>query len=110
MHHGGADKGKRMASKRESIPLPHYYLPVREVHAEEVVHHNERLCRCHYLDVGISPYKIYDICRVVGLHMLNDKIVGRSSLQRALNVIIKQTNDIEHRFVFQKSRRRFFEL
>ena len=55
-------------------------LALAEIGAEIMRHHRERLGGGNDLGVGIGLRKRVDVCRVVGLHMLDDKIIGESSV------------------------------
>ena len=87
MHHGSGHKGQRVLAEREGVALADNDAVVREIGTEEVLHHGKRLGRGHQLRVGVSLDEVDDIGRVVGLHVLNDEIIGGSVAQRVLNII-----------------------
>ena len=53
---------------------------VLKLSAEEVLHHIKSLLARNNYRVGIIVHKIHNIGAVVGLHMLNHKIIGLSAI------------------------------
>ena len=87
VNHGCGQKGQCVTAERKSIALADDHTVVGKVSAEEVFHHVKCLGRRNYASGRIDLYEICDVCRVVGLHMLNDKIVRSTSSEFILEVV-----------------------
>ena len=87
MHHRRGNKGKGVLSETEGVTLPRHYAVVREIGAEKLLHHRKRLgCRDNGC-FGVQLHKIKYIRRMVGLHMLNNKIIGRSAVKNGIDIV-----------------------
>ena len=76
MHHGGINKGKGMTSEGKIFTVPDNELSVLIALAEELFNHFNRFSVADDLCLGVVFEKVCNVCAVVGLHMLNNKVVG----------------------------------
>ena len=88
VYHGRENERKHVSAKRERIPLCNYDASVLKISSKEILHHGKCLRRRNDRCLGIYLEKIENIGGVVGLHVLNYKVVGRSATQR-LGYIVK---------------------
>ena len=58
-----------------------------EIRAEKVLHHRKRFFIGHNGSVRISLQEIDYICRVIGLHVLNNKIIRAAGTERGSHVV-----------------------
>ena len=87
MHHRSCHERKPVLAKLKRIALCYDYFPVRKISAEEILHHGKSLCRRNYFCTRIRPCEIQNIRRVIGLHMLNYKIIRQSLPDSVLNIV-----------------------
>ena len=87
MHHGRADEMEGMTSERELIALGNDDLIFLVILAEKLLHHGKGLCRGNDVGIRINVHKCGDICRMVGLHMLDYKVIGLAIAKLTLNVV-----------------------
>ena len=76
-----------MLSKLKSTSLAYRYSSIGIVGTEEIKHHSESLLRGNYLRFGIILHKFIYISGMIGLHMLNYKIIGSLAAESFINVI-----------------------
>ena len=58
----------------------------RKIGAKVVLHHLESHGRGNNPSLGIAVHESSDACGVIGLHMVNDQVVGRATVERSLEV------------------------
>ena len=75
-----------MATQVEHVALFDDHLALGEIGAEEVDHHAEGAHAGHDLGLGIALHKGGDASGVIGLHMVNDQVIGRTSIEHGLKV------------------------
>ena len=75
-----------MPSERKRIAVVHHKTPVGKILAEKVFHHHERLFVGNDRRVFILFAKGGNVRRMVGLHMLDDKVVGLFSAERVFDI------------------------
>ena len=83
---GGADKGQAVAAQVEHIALFDDHLALGEVGAKVVDHHAEGAHAGHNLGLGIALHKGGDTGGVIGLHVMDDQVVGRTAIEHGLEV------------------------
>ena len=86
MNVGGADKGQAVAAQVEHIALFDNHFALGEVGAKVVDHHAESTHAGHNLRLGIALHKGGDTGGVIRLHMMDDQVVGRTAIERGLEV------------------------
>ena len=94
MNHRSGDEFQRMRSEFESRAVADNDLTVGKIRAEELFHHNKRLLGRGDLRVRILLREKLDIRRMVGFHMLNDQIIGRSAVKRGFKVTCPLLSEI----------------
>ena len=58
-----------------------------QIHAsEEVFHHGKGLCICNNGCIRICFHEIFDVCRMIRLHMLYNQIIRLCSIQDFGNI------------------------
>ena len=75
-----------MAAQVEHVALFDDHLTLGEVGAKVVDHHTEGAHAGHDLGLGVALHKGGDASRVVGLHMMNDQVIGRTAIEHGLDV------------------------
>ena len=75
-----------MAAQVEHIALFDDHLALGEIGAKEVDHHAEGAHACHDLCLGIALHKGGNAGGVIGLHMMDDQVVGRTAIELGLEV------------------------
>ena len=75
-----------MAAQVEHIALFDDHLALGEVGAKVVDHHAEGTHAGHDLRLGIALHKGSDAGGVIGLHVMNDQVVGRTTIEHGLEV------------------------
>ena len=83
---GGADKGQAVAAQVEHIALFDDHLALGVVGAKVVDHHAEGTHAGHNLGLGIALHKGGDAGGVIGLHVMDDQVVGRTAIEHGLEV------------------------
>ena len=83
---GGADKGQAVAAQIEHIALFDDHFALGEVGAKVVDHHAESTHAGHDLRPGIALHKGSDTGGVIGLHVMDDQVVGRTAIEHGLEV------------------------
>ena len=58
-----------------------------QIVAEKLTHHRKSLCGGNDLNLGISADEAHYVCRMIRLHVLNDKIIGLSAVKRIGKII-----------------------
>ena len=86
MNVGGADKGQAVAAQIKHVTLFDNHLALGEVGAKVVDHHAEGAHACHNLRLGIALHKGGDAGGVIGLHVMDDQVVGRAAVEYGLEV------------------------
>ena len=86
MHVGGADKGQAVAAQVEHVALFDDHLALGVIGAKVVDHHAEGAHAGHDLSLGIALHKGSDASGVIGLHMVNDQIIRRATVEHGLDV------------------------
>ena len=64
-----------MFAEFKSVTLFYNDSSVRKIRAKKVFHHIKRLCGRNDRRFGIFVHKVYDICGMVGFHMLHNEII-----------------------------------
>ena len=75
-----------MAAQIEHVTLLDNHLALGEVGAKVVDHHAEGARACHNLRLGIALHKGGDAGGVIGLHVMDDQVVGRAAVEYSLEV------------------------
>ena len=83
---GGADKRQAVATQVEHVALFDDHLALGIIGAKVVHHHAEGAHAGHNLRLGIALHKGGDASRVIGLHMVNDQVVGRAAVEHGFEV------------------------
>ena len=76
MNHRCGEEFKLSAAERKGVALRNNNLSVGIVRAIELLHHCKCLCRSNNGGLRICLHKCVDVGGMVGLHVLNDKIIG----------------------------------
>ena len=87
VNHRSRYKGQCMLAERKCVTLTDHDSLICEIRAEEVLHHGERFCGRNDGCVRICLHEIHDVRGMVGLHVLNDEIIGCFTAERILNVV-----------------------
>lgn len=75
-----------MAAQIEHVTLLDNHLALGEVGVKVVNHHAEGAHACHNLCLGIALHKGGDAGGVIGLHVMDDQVVGRATVEYSLEV------------------------
>ena len=75
-----------MAAQVEHVAIFDDHLALGEVGSKVVDHHAEGAHACHDLRLGIALHKGSDAGGVIGLHVMNDQVVGRTAIEHGLEV------------------------
>ena len=75
-----------MTAQIEHVALFDDYLALGEIGAKEVDHHAESAHACHDLCLGIALHKGGDASGVIGLHMMDNQVVGRATVEHGFDV------------------------
>ena len=75
-----------MATQVEHVALFDDHLTLGVVGAKVVDHHAEGAHAGHYLCLGVALHKGGDASRVIRLHVMDNQVVGRTSIERGLEV------------------------
>ena len=75
-----------MATQVEHVALFDDHLTLGVVGAKVVDHHAEGAHAGHNLCLGVALHKGGDASRVIGLHVMDDQVVGRTAVERGLEV------------------------
>ena len=86
VHVGGADKRQAVAAQVEHVAIFDDHLALGEVGAKVVDHHAESAHACHNLRLGIALHKGGNTGGVIGLHVMDNQIVGRTAIEHGLEV------------------------
>ena len=86
VHVGSADKRQAVTTQVEHIALFDDHLALGEVGAKVVDHHAESAHAGHNLRLGIALHKGGDTSGVIGLHVMDDQVVGRTPIEHGLEV------------------------
>ena len=86
VHHRGCDKGQGVLAEREGVAVLYHNAALGIIVAEELLHHHEGAVGRHDSQRGVGVHQARDIGRVVGLHMLYDKIIGRTLTEHRLDI------------------------
>ena len=86
VHVGGADKGQAVATQVEHVALFDDHLALGVVGAKVVDHHAEGAHAGHNLCLGIALHKGGDTGGVIGLHVMDNQVVGRTAIEHGLEV------------------------
>ena len=78
---------KFVFAERQGIALADRELTLRKVFPEKVFHHDEGLSRSDDRRIGIGPQECVNVGGVVGLHMLDDKVIGFSAVQGGRDIV-----------------------
>ena len=87
MNHRSKDKGQRMGAEGERFAVLNGNLFVFERERKIIFHHCKGLCVGNDFCVRKSFNKFFNACRMIRLHMVNDKIVGSFSSRCGLDVL-----------------------
>ena len=86
MNVGGADKRQAVAAQVEHVALFDDHLALGIIGAKVVDHHAEGAHAGHNLCLGIALHKGGDAGGVIGLHVMDDQVVGRAAVEHGLEV------------------------
>ena len=75
-----------MTAQIEHVALFDDHLALGVVGAKVVDHHAEGTHAGHNLCLGVALHKGGDASRVIGLHVMDNQVVGRTSIERGLEV------------------------
>ena len=75
-----------MGAQLERVAILHDQLPLVVGSVVVCAHHGERLGRCHHGGGGEGLHEAGDVCRVVGLHVLDHQVIGRATGERGIQV------------------------
>ena len=75
-----------MSAKIKLTALLDNNAATRKIGAKVVLHHLESHGRGNNPSLGIAVHESSDACGVIGLHMVNDQVVGRATVERSLEV------------------------
>ena len=75
-----------MAAQVEHVAIFDDHLALGEVGAKVVDHHTEGAHASHNLRLGIALHKGGDAGGVIGLHVMDDQVVGRAAIEHGLEV------------------------
>ena len=75
-----------MSTKVKLAALLDNYAAARKIGTKVVLHHLESHCRGNNLSLGIALHEGGDARGVIGLHMVNDQVVGRATVEHGLEV------------------------
>ena len=60
---------------------------IGKITAEKLRHDPERFIGCHNGCSGVNLFEIFNICRVIRLHMLNHKVIRLTAIKSTLYII-----------------------
>ena len=86
VHVGGTDKRQAVAAQVEHVALFDDHLALGVIGAKVVDHHAEGAHAGHDLCLGIALHKGGDASGVVGLHVVDDQVIGRATVEHGLDV------------------------
>ena len=86
VHVGGADESQAVAAQVEHVALFDDHLALGVIGTKVVDHHAEGAHAGHDLGLGIALHKGGDASGVVGLHVVNDQVIGRTAVEHGLDV------------------------
>ena len=75
-----------MAAQVEHVAIFDDHLALGEVGAKVVDHHTEGAHAGNNLRLGIALHKGGDAGGVIGLHVMDDQVVGRAAIEHSLEV------------------------
>ena len=75
-----------MAAQVEHVALFDDHLALGKIGAKVVNHHAEGPHAGHNLHLGIALHKGGDASGVIGLHMVNDQVIGRATVEHGFDV------------------------
>ena len=87
MHHGSGVEGEAVTTEGQRVAVGYHKAAVFVLVAEKVLHHDEGLGGCHNGGVRVVLEEVGHVCGVVGLHMLHDQIVGRTTRKSILQIV-----------------------
>lgn len=87
VNHGRGHKIKRVPAEREGIAVPDLHLTFGKIRSEELPHHRKCLGVRNDNGIGIYLHEIHDVCRMIGLHVLNYKIIGLLSVESLFEIV-----------------------
>ena len=87
VNHRRRDEGEGVLAERKGIALRNHYAPFLIIASEVVLHHDECLLRGNYHGVLINLHEVGDISCVIGLHVLNDQVIGLPSSESGLDIV-----------------------
>ena len=93
MHHRRHYECERMPAGRERVHFLNEQRTAVHVEREELVNHLQCLRIADDLDLGMAQYQFLHRAAVVGLHMIDNQIIERSSIQRVLEVFKENITD-----------------
>ena len=87
VHHGRGDKRQSMTTELERTALADDNLALREIRAEELLHHDERLGRRDDLRLRVCLHKDSDIGGMVRLHVLHNEVIRATAVKLRFEVL-----------------------
>ena len=87
MHHGCKNECQFMFAEVKRLSVRNNYPFFAEIRAEKVLHHRKRFFIRNNGRVRIRFQEIDYICRVIGLHVLNNKIIRAAGTERGSHIV-----------------------
>ena len=85
--HGRGDEGQGVLTQGEGVPLAHDNTALGIVGAEEALHHLKCLGGGHHGGTRIALQELVHIGGVIGLHVLDDQVIGGPAAQLSRQVL-----------------------
>ncbi|CDE04150.1 unknown [Anaerotruncus sp. CAG:390] len=105
MHHRRRDKGQSVLAERQRVAITDHNAPPGIIGAEELSHHAERLSGRNSRGGRIFIHKSDNARRMIGLHVVDYKIIRLPAAERCLNIFEPlarkvRVNSVEHGCLF----------
>ena len=87
VYHRSEYEGQNVFSKRKGLAVLYFQFLSGEIHlGEKVFHHSKGFCICNNGCFRICFYEVFNICRVIRLHVLYDQVIRLSAIQCFRNI------------------------
>jgi len=87
VYHRSEYEGQNVFSKRKGLAILYFQFLSGEIHlGEKVFHHGKGFCVCNNGCFRICFYEVFNIRRVIRLHMLHDQVIRFSAIQCFRNI------------------------
>ena len=88
VYHGGENKRKLMGAERKRFAVFYDDLPALDVKIlKKILYHRKRFLIRNYARFGVCRSEVCNVCRMVGLHVLDYEIIGSASVKRILEIV-----------------------